>query len=416
MKNFFKLLFLSICGIVNAQIVNIPDVNFKAALLNYNPAIDINNNGEIELNEAQGVFELNVSYKNILNLEGIQSFSNLTYLNCSSNFFENLDVSQNLSLTSLHCSNGELSNLNVSQNQSLINLFCDNNHLTSLDVSENTNLKWLICRINSISTINVTSLLHLEVFDCSDNFLTNLNLSQNLSLEWLYCSRNLLNELELSNNSDLEILICGANQFQNIDLTENFALRRLGCWNNQLTSLDLTNNINLEELVCYENEITNLDISQNHNIESLICFDNQLINLNLKNSNNIGIIQMFAQNNPNLECIQVDDVIYANNQICNEPNGTGWCKDETASYSESCLISIEDFTTADFKLFPNPTGNLLNIQSKENIESVKIYSTQGMLVKESSSKTIDVSHLSAGMYFAQITSNGKNFTKKFLKE
>ena len=59
---------------------------------------------------------------------------------------------------------------------------------------------------------------------------------------------------------------------------------------------------------------------------------------------------------------------------------------------------------------------MLNIQSTENIENVKIYSTQGFLVKEVYSKSIDVSQLSAGMYFAQITLNGKSFTKKFIKE
>ncbi|MBK5212795.1 MAG: T9SS type A sorting domain-containing protein [Flavobacteriaceae bacterium] len=121
---------------------------------------------------------------------------------------------------------------------------------------------------------------------------------------------------------------------------------------------------------------------------------------------------MFAFNNPELSCIMVDD----ENAIYPECfQFDGWCKDSTASYSEFCELGTEDFTITDFQLYPNPTENILNIQSKENIENVKIYSTQGILVKEDSSKTVDVSQLSAGMYFVKIYVEGKGFTKKFIK-
>lgn len=125
---------------------------------------------------------------------------------------------------------------------------------------------------------------------------------------------------------------------------------------------------------------------------------------------------MFAYSNPGLECIQVDNESQANSQICDTGNGNGWCKDETASYSEICELGTEDFQIAGFQLFPNPAGNLLNIQSKENIQNVKIYSAQGILVKVLTSKTIDVSQLSAGMYFVRIAIGDKNVTKKFLKK
>jgi hypothetical protein len=124
---------------------------------------------------------------------------------------------------------------------------------------------------------------------------------------------------------------------------------------------------------------------------------------------------MIAYNNP-VMCIEVDNINFANNQVCDQPNYNGWCKDATASYSEFCELGTEYFTTIDFQLYPNPAGNLLNIQSKEDIESVKIYSSQGILVKEVSSKTIELSKLSAGIYFAQITIGGKSYTKKFIKE
>ena len=48
---FFFLLFLT--GITNAQIVNIPDANFKAALIAY--GVDANNDGQIQVSEAQAM-------------------------------------------------------------------------------------------------------------------------------------------------------------------------------------------------------------------------------------------------------------------------------------------------------------------------------------------------------------------------
>jgi len=66
-------------------------------------------------------------------------------------------------------------------------------------------------------------------------------------------------------------------------------------------------------------------------------------------------------------------------------------------------------------MFPNPTQNVLNIVPSEEVESIKIYSSYGLLVKEISNTTIDVSTLSNGLYFAQVSINGKILTKKFIK-
>lgn len=186
-------------------------------------------------------------------------------------------------------------------------------------------------------------------------------------------------------------------------------------YNCQLTELDVSNHSKLQVLDVEDNKIGALDLA--HNPELLLLFTsyNSLTWLNIKNGNNSLLDTMLVYGNPDLTCIQVDNIDDALLRVCNLPNN-GWCKDETASYSEDCQLGTENFTTTDFQLFPNPSENLLHIQTKENIESVKIYSIQGVLVKEVSSKTLDVSGLNAGMYFVQITSNEKTITKKFIKE
>jgi Leucine-rich repeat (LRR) protein len=331
-KNIYVLFFFLICGFANAQIVNIPDYRFKLALIEHNPPIDTNNNGEIEVSEAELCDFINVPSKSITSLEGIQSFTNLKEIRFPFNDILSVDFSQNVLLEKVHGNNSLIDDIALSSNPNLYFIEISNNYLTTIDFSENIDLE----------------------------------------------------EIWLSNNN--------------------------------LTVIDVSNNQNLKFLDISENDLTELDLSSNTSIALLYVWDNNLNYLDIRNGNNISFNVMYAYDNPNLFCIQVDDVNFANSKICDIPNRHGWCKDSTATYSEDCQLGTEDFITTDFQLYPNPAGNLLNIQSKENIENVKIYSSQGILLKEYFSNSIDVSELSAGMYFAQVTFNGITFTKKFIKE
>ena len=89
---------------VKAQIVNIPDANFKNALLNHDPVIDINNDGEISYAEAEGYTgKIVVLFRNISDLTGIEAFVNLTELYCDNNQLTSLDVSSNTALEVFEC-------------------------------------------------------------------------------------------------------------------------------------------------------------------------------------------------------------------------------------------------------------------------------------------------------------------------
>lgn len=120
----------------NAQIVNIPDANFKARLLqassfnkiasivapndngyisSYNK-IDINNDGEIQVSEALLIKYLKVSEANITNVNGINEFINLIEFNCTTNQISNLDVSGLINLRTLHCQHNQLKSLNLKNN------------------------------------------------------------------------------------------------------------------------------------------------------------------------------------------------------------------------------------------------------------------------------------------------------------
>ncbi|MBV1922772.1 MAG: T9SS C-terminal target domain-containing protein, partial [Flavobacteriaceae bacterium] len=166
MKNFLLPIFLLLGVFAHSQIVNIPDANFKHTLLNIacvdtnndgspDSDADLNNDGEIQVSEAEAVWYLSV-YKltsvpdseKISSLEGIQSFTNLRRLKCWNNLLTELDLSQNLNLNSLDCRLNRLTTLNVSQNTGLFGLTCSSNLLTDLDVSNNVNLNSLRCSDN----------------------------------------------------------------------------------------------------------------------------------------------------------------------------------------------------------------------------------------------------------------------------
>ena len=110
MKNLAQrllfILFIALCSSVafraSAQIVVIPDANFKNALVhtlcldingdNIGDAdADSNNDGEIQVSEALAVVRLDVQGQNIQSLAGSESFSNLIRLSLLVHYRYNLN-------------------------------------------------------------------------------------------------------------------------------------------------------------------------------------------------------------------------------------------------------------------------------------------------------------------------------------
>jgi len=185
---------------------------------------------------------------------------------------------------------------------------------TEIQVSEaNAYSGYIFC-----NSLNISNLIGMEAFTaltslyCENNQLTSLDVSQNLALTDLLCANNLLTSLVLGNNTALGHLNCIDNNLINLDLSQNTALYRLACDNNQLTSLDVSSNTILTALLCYDNQLTSLDLSQNTILTDLICNNNQLTSLDLRNgNNNLLDTNFFCLNNPNLSCIDVDDVSWS---------------------------------------------------------------------------------------------------------
>lgn len=319
----FVLVFIVVTG--NAQIVNIPDANFKSKLLQADTnnfiaknlagnyfKMDANSNGQIEVSEALNVSYIDVyryyDHPYIATLTGLSSFPNLKFLRCS------------------------------------------NHQITNMNFTGLTNLEELYCDHNLLTTINLNNYPNLKNFDCGANQLTNLSLINLPHLELLYCSSNQLTGLNLSNLSTLKILDCGSNPFTSLDVSNNIALTYLGCSELGLTSLNVSNLLNLEHLICLNNQLTQLDISGLTMLRDLQCPNNMIEYIDLSDFatggppnqgngfyelrfNNLQAINvknghfdnfgMIAQGNPNITYVCCDESevsmvqSYYSSAVCN---------------------------------------------------------------------------------------------------
>jgi Leucine-rich repeat (LRR) protein len=106
--------------------------------------------------------------------------------------------------------------------------------------------------------------------------------------------------------------------------------------NNGVTDLTgIEDFIQLSNLSCSGNQIIDLDLSNNYNLVELNCNNNLLSSLDVRNGNNTGLLYFTAINNPQLDCIAVNDVTHAN---------FNWIKDSGCVFSSNCGTSfVEDY-------------------------------------------------------------------------
>ncbi|WP_298116610.1 leucine-rich repeat domain-containing protein, partial [Flavobacterium sp.] len=310
MKKIYLLFFLSFINFFQAQIVNIPDANFKAQLLEANSTngiasyqtpnefglvisynnIDSNGDGEIQVSEASLIKYLNVSEASISNLEGILSFTNLQVLYCGYNQLSSLNVSGLTNLQRLECVFNQLSSLNVSDLINLQRLYCGYNQLSNVNVSGLINLQYLDFSSNQFSSLNVSGLTNLQYLHCYDNQLTSLNVSGLTNLQHLYCYDNQLPSLNVSGLTNLQHLYCYDNQLPSLNVSGLTNLQHLYCFNNQLPSLNVSGLTNLQHLYCNDNQLPSLNVSGLTNLQKLTCGSNQLTSLNVSGLTNLQIL------------------------------------------------------------------------------------------------------------------------------
>ena len=280
-------------------------------------------------------------------------------------------------ITSLYCQDNQLTQLDISNNTALINFKCINNpNLSCIQV-------WDTSYANANFTVidsSIDATMHFSL-DCSGSSITIPNANFRTAL---------INNPNINTNGDNEIQISEANAYTGAIDVSNLGI-------NNLTG------------IAAFTAITSLD-----------CSNNQLSQLDI--SNNTALINFRCTNNPNLSCIQVWDVAYAN---------TNWTAanssiDPNMSFSLDCnYVSTAENLASSLSILPNPASDYLYISYKgEKKVSFAISDIWGKTLAawETTSagafyqKEVPISAFSAGIYFLSAQAGDKKVVKKFVKE
>jgi len=301
------LLFTLLSFYSRGQLVNIPDANFKAALLNHVPVINTNGDGEIQVSEADAFTgALTVSSKNIADLTGIEAFTNMQALYCDNNNLTSLTIGNAPQLQILGCTRNKLTSLNLGNTPALTGLVCYNNKLTSLALGNLPSLKNLFCYANNLTSLSLGSANSLTSLDCHSNKLTKLSLSDYPSLGNIDCYNNDLDSITLSNLPAFSLLKCSINHLRSVTLNNLPVLPELDLSHNQLTSLTISSLPKLRILHVANNLLTSLSLSNLPILNYLACNDNLLTTLDLSQT---AVKQLYCSNNPNLQYINIKNSV-----------------------------------------------------------------------------------------------------------
>ena len=95
----------------------------------------------------------------------------------------------------------------------------------------------------------------------------------------------------------------------------------------------------------------------------------------------------------------------------------GYYVDDVEFYSNP--LSLEELSTADFLVYPNPANSQVNIYSSAAVSDVSIYNLLGeevLRVETGVAQKLDVSHLEVGYYMVQFSNGIDKKTVKLIKQ
>jgi hypothetical protein len=125
--------------------------------------------------------------------------------------------------------------------------------------------------------------------------------------------------------------------------------------------------------------------------------------------------RFFAEDNlPDLKFTYAIEEINSGTRELILTNQTG----NTVTYRRN-VLATEEFENISFTIYPNPTSETLYIQNlAAPIDSYAILDVTGKIILQGklANETINVSGLQSGIYFLEISSEGKQVVKKFVKK
>ena len=238
------------------------------------------------------------------------------------------------------------------------------------------------------------------------------------SLSSLECLNNNLESLDLSNNLNINIVDCKYNELTELILPSNILVERVDVGWNNLSSINI-NQCVINKLWLNDNNLTSLDFTDQEIPGTLYLENNDLCYLNLPIDD---LLVLYAFGNNNLQCIILNDVEWANQQIIdgNYQFDLGVVLKEENVDCGCNQLSVDNFnsTKEDVIVFPNPTNDIITIELKTGSkgESYSIYDEIGRMVISSrithTNQKIDLSNLDTGFYILHILNSSIRIIKE----
>lgn len=417
---FFSMLGILICfcASTHAQIIEFPDPVFKQKLLEDND-IDVNNDGEIQIAEAEAAIILELgsnpqSPEKITSLDGIEHFINVEEITCFSNLLTEIDLSALTQLRELNMRNNDLTSINLGEGTQLINLNLKGNELTDIDLSTFTNLDHLILWENPLGSVDISNQVNATFIALINCGLSEIDISNNIALEELAISNNNLTEIDVSTAPNMTNLLINNNQLTALEIPASSSLSYVTAINNNITFIDLENRTSLTRLDVSNNNIDVIDASSS-GIEYLYCNSNP--NLTYINVNNeilsftdpdLLFFPFGFSNLPNLTEVDID---------CGEEEALFYSEYDEANVEVECFLGLEDALLDTVSIYPNPFESTFELTATNilNLEYT-LYSVLGQQIIKSTDFDIikeRTPYLKSGVYFMEI--NTETRSKKVLK-
>lgn len=433
---YFILLLLSISQFLQAQIVHIPDPNFKAALLAEQVFVNTNGDNEIQLSEAQACPVLVMQNNNINDITGIEEFINLRNAVFFNNNITTADFTGLNKLVSIKLQNNQLTSITLPlADTALIELYLQNNQLTKVTLPNKLgDLQYLNLSYNQLDSIDLSNVTPTTRYNkVHHNQLTHITLPTNHRINLLDCSHNLLTNIDFPRPPGG--LDCSYNLFDSLWIPAQSRVVR--CHNNPLLVF-INEPGDTDTLICHHSNLSTFNIAINsdiryldfshNNVDSFIAHSDAINYLNVSHNQLTRLItgisdhnnnfSLNATNNPNLHCIETTS------SLTNAYNS--WTLDSQTSVSADCQ-GIWSTTTLNhlpnISLYPNPTSsNQVQLDLGQWYEQVAmvVYNSLGQEIQhlelENTASTTLTLPSNAGFYLVKIQTPKAQAVLKVVKE
>jgi hypothetical protein len=85
-----------------------------------------------------------------------------------------------------------------------------------------------------------------------------------------------------------------------------------------------------------------------------------------------------------------------------------------------CTVNVDENVASTFNVYPNPNQGTFTVQMAQGLEQVRVMNSVGQVVNmfnAQSAKQFEVAmNLPTGLYFVEVTSNGRKLTQRVIVE